>query len=139
MVLSVGRGAIILKRNFCIKKREAEAARSRVQNRSMSDLMSSTNDMWMSSAMLCAGQRRISKPKLSYAYRGARRGGLGRAREQGWGARTWPCTRLGKQAWVPRACSSRLDIQARIDVDTRCTRGDAHVTERENVAVNVAL
>ena len=31
-------------------------------------------------------------------------------------ARTWPCTRLGKQAWVPRACSSRPDIQARIDV-----------------------
>ena len=70
---------------------------------------------------------------------GARRGGLGRAREQGWGARTWPCTRLGKQAWVPRACSSRPDIQARIDVHTRCTRGDAHVTDRENVAVNVAL
>ena len=54
-------------------------------------------------------------------------------------ARTWPCTRLGKQAWVPRACSSRPDIQARIDVHTRCTRGDAHVTDRENVAVNVAL
>jgi len=48
------------------------------------------------------------------------------------GARTWPCTRLGKQAWVPRACSSRPDIQARIDVHrTRCTRGDLHVTDRD--------
>jgi hypothetical protein len=44
---------------------------------------------------------------------------------RGWGetiARTWPCTRLGKQAWVPRACSSRPDIQAR----DRCAPHTVH-------------
>jgi len=87
------------------------------------------------------------------AHKGKRRSAKRRRRRkeeeqggEGWGelgnragVRAWPCTRLGKQAWVPRACSSRPDIQARIDVHTRCTRGDAHVTDRENVAVNVAL
>ena len=49
-------GAIILKQNFYIKKRKLEAARSMYKV----DLMSLTNDMWMSSLELCAGQGRIS-------------------------------------------------------------------------------
>ena len=46
--MSDGMGAIILKRNFYIKKRKAEAARSMYKVDLKSDPMSLTNDMWMS-------------------------------------------------------------------------------------------